>query len=78
MIDTKSGWSVSSSPIVRPSVRRAGSVFGGIVLLALITYFMLRFMLNRSKRMFGEQIDELTILDKPETWSPLHAAEKQG
>lgn len=54
----------------------AGSTFGGIVLLALLAYVFLRVMLKRSKRMFGEAIEELTILDKPETWSPLHAANK--
>ncbi|MEO0474461.1 MAG: hypothetical protein AAF085_00635 [Planctomycetota bacterium] len=56
----------------------AGGTFGGIILLALFAYIFLRIMLNRSKRMFGEEIEELTILDKPETWSPLHAANKQA
>ena len=47
-------------------------------ILALLAYIFLRIMLNRSKRMFGEEIEELTILDKPETWSPLHAANKES
>ena len=55
----------------------AGSVFGGIVLLALFAYLFLRLMLNRSKRMFSEPIEQLTMLDKPETWSPLHAPSKE-
>ena len=42
----------------------------------MFAYLFLRVMLNRSKRMFGEEVQELTILDKPETWSPLHAANK--
>ncbi|MEM6504427.1 MAG: hypothetical protein AAF711_03070 [Planctomycetota bacterium] len=54
----------------------AGITFGGIVLVALLGYIFLRVTLNRSKRMFGEEIEELTILDKPETWSPLHAPNK--
>ena len=52
--------------------------FGGITFLALAAFIFLRIMLNRSKRMFGEEVEELTILDKPETWSPLHAASKQS
>jgi len=56
----------------------AGATFGGIILLALLAYLFLRIMLNRSKRMFGEDVEELTILDKPETWSPLHAANKDA
>lgn len=68
-------------PIVSGTEQRltlAGGTFGGIVLIALFSYLFLRVMLNRSKRMFGEEIEELTILDKPETWSPLHAANKQA
>ena len=56
----------------------AAGTLGGIVLLALVAYILLRLMLNRSKRMFGEPVEQLTILDKPETWSPLHAAGKDG
>lgn len=55
----------------------AGTTFGGLILLALLAYTFLRVMLKRSKRMFGEEVEELTILDKPETWSPLHAANKE-
>jgi hypothetical protein len=60
----------------KQKITLAGATFGGIVLLALLASLFLRIMLNRSKRMFGEEVEELTILDKPETWSPLHAANK--
>jgi hypothetical protein len=72
---------IGDLPITNATTQRltlAGGTFGGIVLLALLAYLFLRVMLNRSKRMFGEEVEELTILDKPETWSPLHAANKES
>jgi len=54
----------------------SGAIFAVMLSIAGGVWFFLRMMLLRSKRMFGdEQLPQLTILDKPETWSPLHAGD---
>ena len=56
-------------------LKLSGIIFAGLALVGVGAWLLMRMMMLRSKRMFGDdQLPQLTSLDKPETWSPLPAS----